>query len=95
MSPTDYSEQLRPIEPRQVGPTSPLPPRRSLGDKRVIAGVVAASALGIVGGFFMKPGLDDQQPARQAAVRKAEIPREPEGLGIIVTPAPDRYGERP
>ena len=89
MSPTDFPQQLRPIQTRQVGPSSPLPPRRSLGDKRVIAGVVAASALGIAGGFFMKPGLGDQQPARQAAVRKVEIPREPEGLGIIVTPAPE------
>ncbi|HYG27616.1 MAG TPA: lysozyme inhibitor LprI family protein [Caulobacteraceae bacterium] len=90
MPPSDFPEQLRPIEPRQVGPSSPLPPRRrSLGDKRVIAGVVAASALGIVGGFFMKPNLGDQQPTRQAAVRKVEIPREPEGLGIIVTPAPE------
>lgn len=90
MSPSEFPEQLRRLEPRQVGPTSPLPPRRSLGDKRVIAGVVAASVLGIVGGFLMKPGLDDQQPAKQAAaVRKVEIPKEPEGLDIVVTPIPE------
>ncbi|HEX6859401.1 MAG TPA: lysozyme inhibitor LprI family protein [Caulobacteraceae bacterium] len=81
---------IRPLhEPRRVGPTSALRPRRrGLGDKRVLAGIGAACVLGLLGGFLMKPNLDDQPPAKPTNARTAEIPREPEWLPIIVDRAP-------
>ena len=54
----------------------------------IVRGIAVALALGLVGGLVMRPNLEDQQPAQQAAVRKAEIPREPENLEIRVTPPP-------
>ena len=52
----------------------------------IVRGVAVALALGLVGGLVMRPDLEDRPPAKQVATRKAEIPREPEGLEIIVAP---------
>lgn len=82
--------QIRPLhEPRRVGPTSELPPRRRrFGDKRMLAGIGAACALGLVGGFFMKPNLDDQPAMKRVNARTAEIPKEPDWLDIQVDRSP-------
>jgi uncharacterized protein YecT (DUF1311 family) len=47
-----------------------------------------ALALGLVGGLVMRPNLNDQPPVKPTVTRKAEIPREPEGLEIVVAPPP-------
>jgi len=84
MSPTDFPERF---DDRREPPRAAMhepPPRRSLGDKRVMAGVAAAVALGLVGGFLMKPNIEDQAPAQRTSSRVVEIPTEPDGLDIVV-----------
>ena len=82
MPPVAFPEQIDRAEP-------PPPPRGRPGEKLIVRGVAVALALGLVGGLVMRPNLEDQPPAKKAATRQVEIPREPEGLGIIVTPAPE------
>lgn len=69
-------------------PDFPPPPRRSLADKPVMAGIAVAVALGLAGGFLMRPNLGDQAPAQRVSARKVEIPTEPDGLDIIVDTRP-------
>lgn len=57
-------------------------------EQMIVRGVAVALALGLVGGLVMRPNLDDQPPAKQTVTRKAEIPREPENLEIVVAPPP-------
>lgn len=52
----------------------------------VVRGIAVALALGLVGGLVMRPNLEDQPPMKQAAMRRAEIPREPDNLEIMVMP---------
>lgn len=78
MPPVAIPEQL------QRAPEPAPRPRR--GEQMVVRGVAVALALGLVGGLVMRPNLHDRPPAEQVATRKAEIPREPEGLEIIVAP---------
>jgi uncharacterized protein YecT (DUF1311 family) len=82
MSRTDFPERLD--QPHDAPP----PPRRNGADKRMLAGIGVACVLGVVGGFIMRPNLNDQPPAERVATRQAEIPREPEGLGIVVDRVP-------
>lgn len=53
-----------------------------------MAGVAVAVALGLVGGFLMRPNLGDQAPAQRTQGRVVEIPTEPDGLDIIVDTRP-------
>lgn len=71
--------------PEQIDRPEP-PPRRRPGERIIVRGIAVALALGLVGGLVMRPNLEDGQPTKQASARKAEIPREPEGLEIMVTP---------
>ena len=73
--------------PDQLRPAPPAPPHRPR-EKMIVRGVAVALALGLVGGLVMRPNLDDQPPAKQVATRKVEMPKEPEGLEIVVAPAP-------
>ena len=80
MPPVAFPEQIDRAEP---------PPRGRPGEKLIVRGVAVALALGLVGGLVMRPNLEDQPPAKKAATRQVEIPREPEGLDILVAPAPE------
>jgi len=84
------SGQHRPGQPRYVNVQfePEAPPRRRGLDKRILGGVAGAVALGLVGGFLMRPTTDDQQPARTVATRKAEVPAESKGLDIVVDKRP-------
>lgn len=76
------------VYPERSEPAPPAPPRRP-GKHLIMRGIAVALGLGLVAGLVMRPNLEDQPPAKQAAVRKAEIPREPDNLEIMVTPAPE------
>jgi hypothetical protein len=68
-------------EPRPTRPAGPKRPSKAV----VTAGVAVALVLGIVGGFAMKPQLNDQALGKKPENRRVvEIPKEPSGLGIVV-----------
>ena len=50
----------------------------------IAGGLAVALLLGVVGGFAMKPKLNDQALGKQTQHRVVPIPREPSGLGIVV-----------
>jgi len=59
--------------------------RRGPGKGVITAGVAVALALGIVGGFAMKPHLNDKALGQQTPNRRVvQIPTEPSQLGIVV-----------
>jgi uncharacterized protein YecT (DUF1311 family) len=69
---------------RNPRPAPPRRPRRP-GKGVITAGLGVALVLGIVGGFAMKPRLNDQAFGKKTENhRVVPIPREPSGLGIVV-----------
>jgi uncharacterized protein YecT (DUF1311 family) len=92
MSRTDFPEQIgnpydqvdrayeRRLQQEAERPRGP--------DKRMLAGIGAACVLGVVGGFILKPTMEDQPAAERVQTRKVEMPTEPDGLDIIVDTRP-------
>jgi type IV secretory pathway VirB10-like protein len=70
----------------------PPPPSRPPRDIRrpakgvIVVGVAAACLLGLVGGYAMKPVLNEE--SRSKPHRTVPLPQEPQGLGIQVLPGP-------
>ena len=65
------------------------PPRcvRMPGKGVIVAGILLACLLGLVGGYAMRPALkDDLGPGKPHRI--VPLPREPQGLGIQVLPGP-------
>lgn len=66
----------------------PRPPARVRRGKGVIAvGVLLACLLGLVGGYAMKPVLNEEIGAGKPH-RMVPLPQEPHGLGVQVLPGP-------
>lgn len=77
---SDFPEQLN-----HRSPPTPDPPRRRPAKGLITAGVAMALVLGIVGGFAMKPRLNDQALGKRVENhRVVPIPKEPSGLNILV-----------
>lgn len=70
-------------------PPAPRPPRRVRrpGTGLIAVGVALACLLGLVGGYAMRPVLNDEIGAGKPH-RMVPLPREPQGLGIQVLPGP-------
>jgi uncharacterized protein YecT (DUF1311 family) len=70
-------------------PRAPQPPRpvRRPGKGVIVVGVLAACLLGLVGGYAMKPVLNEEIGSVKPH-RMEPLPQEPQGLGIQVLPGP-------
>jgi len=78
--------------PERLSREPPQPARsprrlRLPGKGVIVVGVLAACLLGLVGGYAMKPVLNEETGAGKPH-RMAPLPQEPQGLGIQVLPGP-------